>query len=85
MSELYRVNRHYPAVAKVAPPLLVGILVIDSILDVIRQQVFQFDRRVKPEGCFWKLPPGMPFNRVHACRETESAYRWVMSLASTCT
>ena len=49
MSKLDGVNRHYPAMAKVALPLLGGILVVDAILDVVREQVFQFDRCAKPK------------------------------------
>ena len=50
MSKLDGVNRHYPAITKVALPLLVGILVVDTVLDVIREQIFQLDRRAKPKA-----------------------------------
>jgi hypothetical protein len=58
MSELDRMNRHDSAIAEIALPLLVGILVVDPVLYVVREQVFQFDRRVKPQAYFWGLPPG---------------------------
>jgi len=50
VSKLDGVNRHYPAITKVALPLLVGILVVDTVLDVIREQIFQLDRRAKPKA-----------------------------------
>ena len=50
MSKLDGVNRHYPAITKIAFPLLVGILVVDTVLDVVREQIFQFDRRAKPKA-----------------------------------
>jgi len=43
---------------KVALPLLVGILVVDTVLYVVREQVFQLDGRAKPETKFRRLPPG---------------------------
>lgn len=51
-------NGHDSAVTKVALPLLVGILVVDPVLDVVREQVFQFNRRMKPQAYFGRLPPG---------------------------
>jgi hypothetical protein len=50
VSKLYGVDRHYPAMTKEALPLLVGILVVDTVLDVVREQIFQFDRRAKPKA-----------------------------------
>lgn len=47
MCKLNGVNRHYSAMTKIALPLLVSILVIDAVLDVIREQIFQFNRCAK--------------------------------------
>jgi hypothetical protein len=57
MSKLDRMNGHDPAMTKVALPLLVGVLVVDSVLYVIREQVFQLYRCVKPQAYFGRLPP----------------------------
>ena len=57
MSKLDGVNRHYPAITKVALPLLVGILIVDTVLDVVREQIFQFDWRAKPKTQLGIFPP----------------------------
>jgi len=57
VSKLDGVNRHYPAITKVALPLLVGILIVDTVLDVVREQIFQFDRRAKSKTQLGIFPP----------------------------
>lgn len=47
MSKLDRVNGHNSAMTKIAFPLLIGILVVDPVLYVVREQVLQFDRCMK--------------------------------------
>jgi hypothetical protein len=57
VSKFDRVNGHDPAIAEIALPLLVSILVVDTVLDVVRKQVFQFDRCAKPKAKLGRLPP----------------------------
>lgn len=57
MSEFDRVNWHNSAMTKEALPLLIGILVVDSVLYIVGKQVLQLDRRVKPQTYFGRLPP----------------------------
>lgn len=57
MSEFHGVDGHYPAVAKITLPLLVSILVVDPVLDVVREQVFQFDWCPKLKAQLGVFPP----------------------------
>lgn len=50
-------NGHDSAMTEVALPLLIGILVVDAVLYVVREKVFQFDRRAKPEAYLGEFPP----------------------------
>jgi hypothetical protein len=68
VSELYGVDGHDPAMAEIALPLLVSILVVDAVLDVVREQVFQLDRRPKPKAQLGVFPPGHR-SVCHADRE----------------
>ena len=43
-------NRHDSTMTEIALPLLVGVLVVDTVLDVVREQVLQFNRRAKPKA-----------------------------------
>jgi hypothetical protein len=43
---------------KIALPLLVGILVVDTVLYVVREEVLKFDRRAKPKAYLGRLSPG---------------------------
>jgi len=84
VSKLDRVNRHYPAITKVALPLLVGILIVDTVLDVVREQIFQFDRRAKPKAQLWIFPPSHS-SAMSVRAELRGANRRVISFASTST
>jgi len=45
VAELNRVYRHDPSRAKVASPVLICVFVVYSVLQVVRQQIFQLDWR----------------------------------------
>jgi hypothetical protein len=62
VSELYGVDRHDPTMTKIALPLLVGILVVDAVLYVVREEVLQLDRRPKPKAHLGRLSSWTPFS-----------------------
>jgi hypothetical protein len=40
MAKINRVNWHNPSLAQITPPVLVGVLVVDPILNIEREEVF---------------------------------------------
>lgn len=75
VAELNRVYRHDPSRAKVASPALVCVLVVYSILQVVRQQIFQlyWSHEVKID---LRIPPkvggdeqGSQTSTVITCRQ----------------
>lgn len=56
VAELNRVYRHNPPRAKVAPPVLICVFVVYSVLQVVRQQIFQLYWRHE-DKIYLRIPP----------------------------
>ena len=55
MAKLHRVDRHNAAFTKITLPVLVFIFVVNPVLQVIRQEVFQFNGSPKLHYELWEL------------------------------
>ena len=55
MTKLNRVNWHDATFAQITSPILVGILVINPILKIVREKVLQFDGGAQLQVDFWEF------------------------------
>lgn len=55
MTKLNGVDRHNSSFTQIAPPILIGILIVYAILDVVREEVLQLDWSTKLEVNFWEF------------------------------
>jgi len=56
MTKFDGMHGHIAALAKVAPPILVSILVVYAVLQIIRQQIFKFEGSPQPQVKLGILP-----------------------------
>jgi len=56
MAKFYGMNGHVAALAQVAPPILIRILVVYAVLQIVRQQILKFERSPQPQVDLGILP-----------------------------
>lgn len=59
MSQLNGMNGHDASSAQVALPILIGVFVIDSVLDIIWEKILEFNGCAKFEVDLRVLPVGL--------------------------
>ena len=76
MAKFNRVNRHDATFAQITSPILVGILVINSVLKIVREKILQFDGGAQLQVDFWEFP-----NQLLAPSKTETNVQltWTVS------
>ena len=52
MTKLNGVDRHYTSFPQITSPVLVGVFVVDPILDIVWQKVLKLQRCSKFETCY---------------------------------
>ena len=56
MTKFNRVNWHDATFAQITSPILVGILVINLVLKIVREKILQFNGGTQLQVDFWKFP-----------------------------